>query len=274
MEAKKSGGLKSRIIVGVPLAIGALAAVWLGSWWFTLLVVAVAFFGTGEFCNLAEAKGTSPSRRLAAACSCAFCVGAQFLSYAHFSELIMLAVLLAFINLIWRGPKVSAVLDSSATMAAMLYCGWLPAHFVVLRQAHMKPDDNFGLAVVFLAAAVCIASDVGAYFVGKAIGKHKLSAISPNKTIEGSVGGVLLAVLAGWGIACAFSLPLIHCIILSLAGAVISQIGDLFESALKRDAGVKDSGTILRGHGGVLDRFDSYLAAVPFFCIYISWFML
>lgn len=272
MEAKKSGGLKSRIIVGVPLAIGALATVWLGSWWFMLFVMAVAFFAVGEFCDLAKAKGANPSRVLAIACSCAFCAGANFLSYAHFAELMLVSALFAIMFQIKRGAD-SAVPDISATMAAMLYCGWLPAHFVVLRQAHLQPGDNFGLAIVFLAAAVCIASDAGAYFVGKAIGKHKLSSISPNKTVEGSVGGVILAVLAGWGIAALFSLPLIHCIILSLAGAVVSQIGDLFESALKRDAGVKDSGTILRGHGGVLDRFDSYLAAVPFFCIYISWFM-
>ncbi|WP_273125585.1 phosphatidate cytidylyltransferase [Metabacillus sp. HB246100] len=123
-----------------------------------------------------------------------------------------------------------------------------------------------GLELVFYALLLIWVTDSGAYFVGRAMGKNKLwPEISPNKTIEGAVGGVLFAVVFAWvyhyftGILNNYLLITLMTIILSIFG----QIGDLVESALKRHYHVKDSGNILPGHGGILDRFDSLLFVLP-----------
>ncbi len=119
---------------------------------------------------------------------------------------------------------------------------------------------DFGMGVLIWLVVVVVGSDVGAYFVGKSIGKNKFSPISPNKTIEGVFGGIIISAIIGtlYGLNfVGFWLSLIVSIITSISAIY----GDLFESYLKREAGVKDSGNILPGHGGVLDRVDGYLFA-------------
>jgi phosphatidate cytidylyltransferase len=106
---------------------------------------------------------------------------------------------------------------------------------------------------------VVASADIGAYFVGKSIGKTPFSASSPNKTREGVYGGVVTATIAGFFIGITIVEDIPQAIIISLMAAIGSVFGDLFESYLKRQAGVKDSGSILPGHGGVLDRIDGYL---------------
>ncbi len=118
--------------------------------------------------------------------------------------------------------------------------------------------QDFGIASMFWLLVTVALTDVGAFFTGKAIGKTKFSDTSPNKTLEGVIGGIILASIAGtfaglyvvpWGIA----------LIVTFSTSVSSIFGDLFESYLKREAGVKDSGDLLPGHGGILDRIDGYL---------------
>jgi phosphatidate cytidylyltransferase len=104
-------------------------------------------------------------------------------------------------------------------------------------------------------------TDVGAFFVGKTIGRTKFSSTSPNKTLEGVIGGVLIATLVGTLVGL-YTYSLSKSIMVSLAISIASVFGDLFESYLKREAGVKDSGNVLPGHGGVLDRIDGYLFGV------------
>jgi len=119
---------------------------------------------------------------------------------------------------------------------------------------------GFGMEALIWLVIVVALTDTAAYFVGKAIGKRKFSEISPNKTIEGVVGGIVVATLAGSFYGTSFvSLPL--SIFISFVVSLSSIFGDLFESFLKRSAGVKDSGDILPGHGGVLDRVDGYMFA-------------
>lgn len=119
---------------------------------------------------------------------------------------------------------------------------------------------NFGMkALVWLVFVVAL-SDTGAYFVGKSIGKTPFSETSPNKTLEGLAGGVAAGTLAGVFLG-AFSVSLSLALLISLLVSIASVFGDLFESYLKREAGVKDSGTIFPGHGGMLDRLDGYLFA-------------
>ncbi|MDQ7084796.1 MAG: CDP-archaeol synthase [Sulfurovum sp.] len=122
-------------------------------------------------------------------------------------------------------------------------------------------------AMAWLLVTVAI-TDTGAYFVGKAIGKTKFSDTSPNKTLEGVFGGVILATIIGtlFGLYSDIA-PFWTVVIVTLITAIASIFGDLFESYLKREAGVKDSGDVLPGHGGILDRIDGYLFAAPMMVI-------
>ena len=132
--------------------------------------------------------------------------------------------------------------------------------------------QDFGIqAMLWLLVTVALA-DIGAYFTGKAIGKTKFSDTSPNKTLEGVFGGILIATLLGTYIGL-YIAPFWIALVVTLVTAIASVFGDLFESYLKREAGVKDSGDILPGHGGILDRIDGYLLAAPMMVIALRAFL-
>jgi phosphatidate cytidylyltransferase len=129
---------------------------------------------------------------------------------------------------------------------------------------------------VFFTAAVTWATDTGAYLTGVAIGRHKLfPQVSPKKTREGALGGLLAGAFAGWLCAQGFAsfLTPLAGTVLGFTGGIVGQLGDLVESLLKRDVGIKDSAELLPGHGGVLDRFDSLLFTVPVFYYYFRFFI-
>lgn len=159
--------------------------------------------------------------------------------------------------------------DLSLVLTAYLYVPFLLSHLVMLR---LLPDGSHWLLLIML---IVMTNDSAAYYVGSAIGKHRLyPAVSPKKSIEGaaggllgSLGGTLLAKFTFFG-----SLSYADAILAALLIGITGQIGDLFESLLKRSFGVKDSGAILPGHGGVLDRLDSIILAAPvtyYFAIYL-----
>jgi len=132
---------------------------------------------------------------------------------------------------------------------------------------------DYQMGALFWILAVVALTDVGAYFVGKKFGKTKFCQTSPNKTLEGVIGGISLAALGGTVVGVyAVSMPLGASILVSLATAIASVFGDLFESYLKREAKAKDSGDILPGHGGVLDRIDGYLFASVFMYVILRAF--
>ncbi len=141
-----------------------------------------------------------------------------------------------------------------------MYVGWLFSSLVLLRALPQ------GAAWVTLLVVMMTATDTGAYFVGKIFGRHKLCpSLSPKKTVEGSLGGLLLPALLGYGLAPYFGLLAWQGAFLGTGVSLLGQVGDLWESALKREVGVKDAGEFLGSHGGVLDRFDSLAFAAPFF---------
>jgi phosphatidate cytidylyltransferase len=176
-------------------------------------------------------------------------------------------LLFSLLNVLSRRPE-DALLSISSSVFGLVYIGWMYGfHLVELR---MMRD---GLKLILLLLAVIWLGDTGAYFTGKAIGRHKLIPdISPAKTIEGSVGGLIWGIGGAAAVKYIFglnALPLGHLIILSIMMGVIGQIGDLTESLIKRNAGVKDSGNIIPGHGGMFDRCDSMIPAVPVMLIYL-----
>jgi phosphatidate cytidylyltransferase len=126
--------------------------------------------------------------------------------------------------------------------------------------------EDFGIAAMGWLLVTVAATDTFAYFIGKAIGKTKFSDTSPNKTLEGVIGGVLVATAVGTLIG-TYVAPIWIAFLVTLATSVASVFGDLFESYLKRQAGVKDSGDLLPGHGGILDRIDGYIFAAPMMVI-------
>ncbi|UOY93643.1 phosphatidate cytidylyltransferase [Ectobacillus sp. JY-23] len=148
--------------------------------------------------------------------------------------------------------------DASFLLTATIY--------VAMGFYYMNETRSSGLEYIFYAFFIIWATDTGAYFIGKAIGKRKLwPEISPNKTVEGSVGGILCAVVIAliYNAFVPISDHIFFLIAVTVAVSAFGQIGDLVESAFKRHYGVKDSGKILPGHGGILDRFDSLLFVLP-----------
>ena len=169
------------------------------------------------------------------------------------------------------------LLDYKATILGFVYCGYFPLHLQLLRDMS-SADYHDGLGFVVMMFTAILLTDVGCYYAGTRFGKHKLApVISPNKTIEGSIGGAICAVLGscvvGLFISKVYMID-VKWYIPVIAGflcTVFAQIGDLCESLLKRDAGVKDSGNSLPGHGGFLDRTDSFIFTIPvmyYFCKY------
>jgi len=182
-------------------------------------------------------------------------------------EALALGFLLIVLTVAIRRPYRDALETVAFTLLGYL---WIPAFFSYLLTLRASPDGTLGLGALLLPALAVVASDVGAYLAGSTLGRRPLSPVlSPDKTIEGAIGGLALAALvtptAAWLLDLGpgslispwLALPF------GLAIAAVSQAGDLFESLVKRRVGVKDAGLFLPGQGGVLDRIDSHLFALP-----------
>jgi phosphatidate cytidylyltransferase len=246
-----------------------LSAIWLPGWnWsFAILVSVLVLLGLYELYAITRKRGFSPETiggMLAgtAVALCGVSGSLTFVNYAFYGGCLLVAALHVV-----RGHL--AVAGLSATVFGIAYVGWFGAHIVLV---HGLPDIGAGL--VTLLFVILIATDTGAYFIGGMLGKRKLAPkVSPNKTWEGAIGGFVLALLGGWAV---YALQhngfisgfpewtLVEYLRASAVLSIAGQIGDLAESALKRDAGIKDSGAIFPGHGGVLDRCDGFLFTSPF----------
>lgn len=245
-------------LIGLPILI---AAVWFGTPWFTILIAGIVLIGTLEFYRMSRSDNIQPLTYFGLACvvllalipHCPYAIATPFL--------ITLAIITSLIWILFRTQKERAFYSWAWTMAGILYIGWMMSHWVELRIL-----EN-GREWVFLAVLTTIASDTSAFFVGRAWGKHPLApSISPGKTWEGAIGGFLGAMVTALILKAIFSLPIFslpinywQAALLGSAVSTFAQLGDLVESLLKRNTGTKDSGKLLPGHGGIMDRIDSHI---------------
>jgi phosphatidate cytidylyltransferase len=267
---KPRSELKTRLITGSILTVLTLATVWSGVYPFSCLVLVFSLIGQHEYQLFAEKKGFSPSRRLGMVMTLAILGTSIFHSVTLVNEVMLGGIILTFTIMLLRPQKrVSPFLDAALTTMGVVYVGWFFSYTIHLRKL---PE---GAALITLLLFGSAFTDMGGYFVGRKFGRIKLyPRVSPKKTVEGAIGGVFTAIVACLGVGLMTGIPYHHCIAAAVLIAIAGSFGDLFESSLKRDVGVKDSGTAIPGHGGALDRFDSLAFAAPIFYLYAVHFML
>ena len=251
-----------RVVVGLIVAAVGLLCV-LVPWAFYILILAIGLASIYEFNYLCAIKGQPLEYPVAVLGVCAY-IAMAVAGILHKWEGVLLAgIIIVAFAIGMYGEQKGYFARTAYTLLAVLYIGKLLTYFIFIRQI---PHE--GMALTFFVIVIIALTDTFGMLVGKSVGRHSWTRISPNKTIEGSIGSLaivtIIATAASW-------LPELHLqwwqgAALGFATSVAAQIGDLVESAFKRDAGVKDAGAAIAGHGGVLDRFDSYLlGGVTFF---------
>ena len=244
-------------------------------WLLVVCAAAVAMLACWELLALADASGASTPRDLVLASIAALFL-ALFLQREWLLPVLAAASLFLFLFLSFRRPPRQVLFDTAASIFALMYCG-----ISLTTLPRLSLEDGGPALLLFLFCAVW-SGDIAALYIGRAFGRHKLApAISPNKTWEGSIASIVGSMLvAGLLLLLAYFLQqhgfailnypgsLLHWLWLAALLNVAAQVGDLVESAIKRGANVKDSGTLLPGHGGVLDRIDALLFAAP-----VLWFV-
>jgi phosphatidate cytidylyltransferase len=279
----------SRIVSGIVAIVVAIGMIILGGWYFTLGFCIIVYLGLLEYFQLVRAKGIMPAAKITIFVSLLLLITST-ISPTLTDAVFPLAGTFICFYLLFQ-PKMATIADVAASILGLLYGGYLPSYWVRLRvgldQVSLLPSKAIaannlplkgywpsswdlgtlpaGLTATFLAFGCIWAADIGAYFFGKYFGKTRLSSISPKKTVEGAVfgiaGSIVVAITGAWYLDWP-SWQLSGVIFGTLVG-IASLLGDLTESLMKRDAGVKDSGQLIPGHGGILDRTDSYIFTAP-----------
>jgi phosphatidate cytidylyltransferase len=271
--------LKTRILVIVILLPVGLFLIYLGGWIFAAFVALVLGLAGWEFTRLFQASNLRPALAVVIGGVVLLALGRQWDDFASSSWLITLLILVAMTYhlIAFERGRDRAGTDFALTIAGAVYCGWLGAYFVSLR----KLDE--GLWWLLLVLPTVWIADAGAYLIGRKFGKHKLSPrLSPKKTWEGYIGGIifgtagtaLLALLYQIWAGPGFAISTLQCVGLGLVLSTVTTLGDLGESMIKRQNGVKDSSNLIPGHGGVFDRIDSWLWAAPIGFYFLVWLVL
>lgn len=260
----------TRMLTGFILGTIAMSCILYGGLAILLLVLVFVFFASKEYVKILENKGFYPSLKLI------FLAEVFLAAIAYFQRFDLVALALtvcsigAFMWVLFKGRQ-PYIANVATTILGFVYAGWFPLHLLFLRDLSCQQFDS-GLGFVVMLFIAVLLTDIGCYYAGRHLGRHKLApVVSPNKTIEGSIGGAICAVIGTLVIGTYLGLEWYMSVIYGLLCTIFAQIGDLSESLIKRDAGVKDSGDTLPGHGGFLDRTDSFIFTIPvmyYFCKY------
>jgi len=257
-------------LVTIPIVI---ACVYFGGVAFLILVLLLAMVSINEFYNMMQKKDFQPAYWVGHFFTAFFIIFAYYAlnknwEPAH-SAILTVAVLATMVSTLFLKRPKHAIVDIAVTLLGMFYIGWFFSYFLFIRALTDK-----GGYLLFLMVTIW-AFDVVAYFVGSKFGRHKLfPSVSPKKSIEGAVAGFIFCLIAAGVFGYYAGFDLTHSIILGAIIGVVAQMSDLVESLIKRDAGVKDSSQLVPGHGGVLDRMDSFILAAPVVYYYLVWVIL
>lgn len=257
--------MKQRVITAIIALILFIPIVLVGGIWIDILTCLLATIAIGEIFIMKKQIIVSVDFLLAWLATLTITLPVSFFKFLpHFLnryDIFYILIMLMLVRMVLSKNRVTFD-DTGVYTLAALYIGTGFHYMAAIRNI----SDGNGLAVLGYVFVVVWSTDIGAYMIGKKFGKHKLwPVISPNKTWEGSVGAVICAVICAsiYSIFVSTGRNIVFMIVVSILLSAVGQMGDLVESAYKRFYGVKDSGKILPGHGGILDRFDSMLFVLP-----------
>lgn len=257
--------MKQRLITGIVAGAVFLGLCFWGGWPYQLLLTVMALIAYYEFMKMTGANPFSGTALLGYASVLSFMIPWSLLGVSEplsWEQGIWL-LLLAFLLVTVLSKNKLDIKITALMFTGIVYIGMGFSYMGIGRAA----GDGHGVLWTFLLLCCIWGSDAGAYFVGRSFGKNKLwPAISPNKTVEGALGGVLISLMISviFALFVPDLLTLGRALLIGLSCAVLGQLGDLVQSAYKRVYGIKDSGSLLPGHGGILDRCDSWIIVFPF----------
>ncbi len=274
-------------VIAIALALGMII---LGGWYFTIGIGILIVLAQIEYFRLVRAKGIEPAAKTTMVVSQLLLISSTITPNITDAMFCLGGTIVCFYLLFQ--PKMATIADISSSILGLFYCGYLPTYWVRLRVSLPNttavtnlPFDGYwpnswldlkalppALTLTFLVMACIWAADIGAYTMGKSFGRTKLSAISPKKTVEGAIFGIVGSLIVAEIVAWYLNFPAwqLSGIILGSLIGVTTLLGDLTESMMKRDAGVKDSGQLIPGHGGILDRTDSYVFTAPLVYYFVT----
>jgi len=259
------------ILIAVPVLI---TCVYFGGVPFLLLILVLALFSLNEFYKMMQKKDFHPAYWVGNFFTLFFIIFASYAlkktwEPAHSAILTFAAVATMIATLFLKQRPKEAIVDIAVTLMGMIYIGWFFSYFIFIRALTER-----GAYLMFLMGTIW-SLDIIAYLVGKVFGKHKLwPSVSPKKSIEGAVAGFVFSIIAAAIFGHYAGFEMVHSLVMGAIIGIVAQFSDLVESLIKRDAGVKNSSEVVPGHGGVLDRMDSFIFTAPIFYYYLVWVML
>ncbi len=268
---EKISGLNNnatRMLTGFIMGTITMGCIMYGGIALLILLAIIIFFASKEYVKILEHKGFYPSLKIMILGEALLAAIAYFQRFDLVAVALTFGCMCSFLWVLFRGRQ-PYIANVSTTLLGFVYCGWFPLHLLFLRNLSSEQFHD-GLGFVVMMFTSILLTDIGCYYAGRHLGKHKLApVISPNKTIEGSIGGAICAVIGAMIVGAFLGVEWYLSFTAGILCTTFAQLGDLSESLIKRDAGVKDSGNSLPGHGGFLDRTDSFIFTIPvmyYFC--------